>query len=201
MAGPSSRPAGIYREDLMQLVKLIRGAVAAIASVTLSACCLLGADASTALAWSPPAPVASSVVKTTNVPVTMSDGTVLYVDIVRPADSSGNALPGPYPVLLTQTPYNKNGALSFEDDYLVEHGYVQVIADVRGTGSSEGTWDSFGAREQQDGYELAEWTRTQPWSTGSIGLPGTSYSAINQFLTAELQPRGAKTAFPLSRIS
>lgn len=91
-------------------------------------------------------------------------------------------------MLLTQTPYNKNGALSFEDDYLVEHGYVQVIADVRGTGSSEGTWASFGPREQRDGYELAKWTRTQPWSDGTIGLHGTSYGAINQLLTAEQQP-------------
>src|SRR5436305_3467923 len=115
----------------------------------------------------------------------MSGGSVLYVDTVRTADSSGNALPGPHPVLLTQTPYNKNGALSFEDDYLVEHGYVQVIADVRGTGSSEGTWNSFGRREQRDGYELVRWVRRQRWSNGRVGLHGTSYGAINQILTSE----------------
>ena len=152
--------------------------------------------------WTPPAAIAASVAKTTNVPVTMSDGVVLYVDIVQPADSSGKALPGRYPVLLTQTPYNKNTpSLNFEDDYLVEHGYVQVIADARGTGSSEGAWDSFGAREQQDGYELAEWTRTQPWSDGAIGLHGTSYGAINQFLTAEQQPPGVQAAFPIVPMS
>src|SRR5207302_1563769 len=82
----------------------------------------------------PPAAVASAVTKQTNVPVQMSDGAVLYLDVVRPADSSGNPLPGHYPVLLTQTPYNKNAALNFENDYLVEHGYIQVIADARGTG-------------------------------------------------------------------
>ena len=106
--------------------------------------------------WTPPAAIAGAVVKTANVPVRMSDGVVLYVDVIQPADSSGKALPGRYPVLLTQTPYNKNTpSLNFEDDYLVEHGYVQVIADARGTGSSEGSWDSFGPREQQDGYDLA----------------------------------------------
>jgi uncharacterized protein len=153
-------------------------------------------------AWSPPAPIASAVVKTSNVPVTMSDGIVLYVDVIQPADSSGTALPGRYPVLLTQTPYNKNTpSLNFEDDYLVEHGYVQVIADARGTGSSEGAWDSFGPREQEDGYDLAEWTRSQPWSDGRIGLHGTSYGAINQFLTAELQPPGVKAAFPIVPMS
>ena len=109
----------------MQAVKMVRGAILAAGAMTAT----LAAGAATAEAWSPPAPIASSVAKTTNVPVTMSDGTVLYVDVVRPADSSGHALRGRYPVLLTQTPYNKNGALSFEDDYLVEHGYVQVIAE------------------------------------------------------------------------
>jgi hypothetical protein len=153
-------------------------------------------------AWSPPPAIATAVVKTTNLPVTMSDGVVLYADVIQPADSNGKALPGRFPVLLTQTPYNKNTpSLNFEDDYLVEHGYVQVIADARGTGSSEGAWDSFGAREQQDGYELAEWTRTQPWSNGAIGLHGTSYGAINQFLTAELQPPGVKAAFPIVPMS
>ena len=179
---------------------LRRAALAAIVAI-----CTFGLGmtlASQALAWTPPPAIASSVVKTTNVPVTMSDGTVLYLDIVQPADSGGNPLPGRYPVLLTQTPYNKNTpSLNFEDDYLVEHGYVQVIADVRGTGSSEGTWNSFGPREQQDGYELAEWTRSQPWSDGSIGLHGTSYGAINQFLTAELAPPGVKAAFPIVPMS
>ena len=171
-------------------------------SVALAVVWLLGAATTPALAWTPPPPIASSVVKTSNVPVRMSDGTVLYVDIVQPADSSGNPLHGRYPVLLTQTPYNKNSpSLNFEDDYLVEHGYVQVIADVRGTGASEGTWDSFGPREQQDGYDLAEWTRTQPWSDGSIGLHGTSYGALNQFLTAEQQPPGVKAAFPIVPMS
>jgi putative CocE/NonD family hydrolase len=146
--------------------------------------------------------VAQSVVKTANVPVTMSDGTVLYVDVIRPAGSNGRALRRRLPVLLTQTPYNKNTpSLNFEDDYLVEHGYVQVIADVRGTGSSEGTWDSFGQREQRDGYQLAKWTRRQPWSDGRIGLHGTSYGAINQFLTAEQDPPGVRAAFPIVPMS
>ena len=169
--------------------------IAAVAAAVL-------ATAPSAFAWSPPAAIASSVAKTTNVPVLMSDGVTLFVDVIQPADSSGNALPGRFPVLLTQTPYNKNTpSLNFEDDYLVEHGYVQVIADVRGTGSSEGTWDSFGAREQRDGYELAEWTRTQAWSDGSVGLHGTSYGAINQFLTAEQDPPGVKAAFPIVPMS
>jgi putative CocE/NonD family hydrolase len=171
-------------------------------ALSAAALALTLAGAPSALAWKPPRAIASSVVKTTNVPVTMSDGIVLYADVVRPANSKGQALRGRFPVLLTQTPYNKNTPdLNFQDNYLVEHGYVQVIADVRGTGSSEGTWDSFGPREQRDGYDLAEWARRQPWSDGSIGLHGTSYGAINQFLTAEQDPPGVKAAFPIVPMS
>ena len=182
-------------------LKRTRRALTAVAVVSATSAGALVA-APSALAWKPPRPIASSVVKTANVPVTMSDGTVLYVDVIRPAGSNGQALRRRLPVLLTQTPYNKNTpSLNFEDDYLVEHGYVQVIADVRGTGSSEGTWDSFGPREQRDGYQLAEWTRRQSWSNGKIGLHGTSYGAINQFLTAEQDPPGVRAAFPIVPMS
>jgi putative CocE/NonD family hydrolase len=182
-------------------LELIRRVLTAIAALAAGLAALLGTTAS-ALAWTPPPPVAKAVVKTANIPVRMSDGIVLYVDVIRPAGSNGKALSGRFPVLLTQTPYNKNTpSLNFENDYLVEHGYVQVIADVRGTGSSEGTWDSFGPREQRDGYELAEWARRQPWSDGKIGLHGTSYGAINQFLTAEQNPPGVKAAFPIVPMS
>ncbi|MEA2625748.1 MAG: uncharacterized protein QOD06_1793 [Candidatus Binatota bacterium] len=81
------------------------------------------------------------------------------------------------------------------------HGYVQVIVEVRGTGSSEGTWDPFGTREQIDGKELVEWAAAQPWSNGSVALHGTSYGAINQLLTAAQQPKGLKALFPIVPMS
>ena len=43
----------------------------------------------------------------TNVAVPMRDGTILYADIYRPEG------PGPYPVLLQRTPYDKTMPLSF----------------------------------------------------------------------------------------
>lgn len=54
----------------MQLIKLIRGTLVATVGMTA----VLGAGAATADAWSPSQPTASSVAKTTNVPVAMSDG-------------------------------------------------------------------------------------------------------------------------------
>src|SRR5439155_3976872 len=146
-------------------------------------------------------PATYGVSTTYDVPVKMSDGVTLYVNVYRPADKGGDPAKGRFPVILTQTPYNKNGALSFENDYLVQRGYVQVISDVRGTGSSEGNWDSFGMREQKDGAELVRWTEKQSWSNGEVGLYGISYGAINQLFTAEQDPPSVKAEFPIVPMS
>jgi putative CocE/NonD family hydrolase len=132
--------------------------------------------------------------------VTMSDGTVLRVNVYRPAKADGTPVAKRLPVILTQTPYNKTAPqLGFRNDYLVQRGYVQVVADVRGTGSSQGTWESFGSREQQDGAELVRWAHSsaRPWSNGDVGLWGISYAAINQFFTAAQHPAGLKAMFPI----
>jgi putative CocE/NonD family hydrolase len=145
-------------------------------------------------------------VTTRDVRLPMSDGTRLSADITFPAGSDGKAAAGRFPVVLTQTPYNKNG-ISFAAGSLVQHGYVQVVAETRGTGSSEGIWDSFGTREQLDGAELVEWAAAQPWSSGDVVLHGTSYGAINQFFTAAAYERahpGARTVkalFPIVPMS
>jgi putative CocE/NonD family hydrolase len=103
-------------------------------------------------------------------------------------------------VVLTQTPYNKaDPAIPAAETYLVQRGYVQVITDVRGTGGSQGTWDSFGTREQRDGAEIVEWTASpqRSWSDGKVATFGASYMAINQLFTAAQHPRGLKAAFPI----
>jgi putative CocE/NonD family hydrolase len=182
------------------LVTALSVAIATGASAAAQASPLWGS-------WSPPAAQYPGVVVQENVPITMSDGVVLFANIVAPADASSNQAPGQFPVLLTITPYNKdlgNGKLkgggglgAAEDDYLVEHGYIQVIVDARGTGSSEGQWDALGTREQQDGAELVKWSAEQPWSDGSVGMHGKSYMAINQLLTAASQPPALKSIFPI----
>ena len=42
-----------------------------------------------------------------DVALTMRDGVVLRADVRRPADASGSPATGRFPVVLTQTPYNK----------------------------------------------------------------------------------------------
>ncbi len=147
-----------------------------------------------------PRPARYAVHVTTDVPIRMSDGVVLRANVYRPAKADGTPVRGRFPVVLTQTPYNKETPrVGFRNDYLVRRGYVQVVADVRGTGSSAGSWDSFGSREQRDGFELVRWahSRNRPWSNGRVGLWGVSYAAINQFLTAAQRPPGLRAMFPI----
>src|SRR5580704_8514573 len=70
--------------------------------------CAIAAPA--ASAWQPE-PASYGIGSRTNVPVTMSDGTVLSVNVYYPADPhTGQPAPGPFPVILTQTPYGKDDA-------------------------------------------------------------------------------------------
>ncbi|NDK88508.1 CocE/NonD family hydrolase [Gordonia desulfuricans] len=71
---------------------------------------------------------------------------------------------------------------------LVRSGYVQVVVDVRGTGSSEGKWQILGEREQQDSVEIISWAAGQDWCNGKVGLAGWSYSAINSLQAADKRP-------------
>jgi putative CocE/NonD family hydrolase len=138
-----------------------------------------------------PVPAVYGVHKTSNVPVVMRDGVTLRVDVYRPADlRTGEPAPGPFPVLLAQTPYGKSdGSQGGHSAYLVERGYIQVVADVRGKGYSEGVWDFNGPAETADGAELVWWSSRLPGSTGEVGLYGASYLGIIQFhVAAEVGP-------------
>jgi putative CocE/NonD family hydrolase len=136
-------------------------------------------------------PARYGVITQNDVPITMRDGIVLRGNVYRPNK------PGRYPVIITQTPYNKTGPLASADTYLVTRGYVHVVVDVRGTGASQGSWDSFGPSEQKDGTEIVAWARHRSWSTGRIGLFGASYMAITQLVTAAQRPPGLKAIFPI----
>ena len=53
--------------------------------------------------------------------------------------------------------------------YFARHGYVFVLVDTRGRGSSGGTFDPF-AQEARDGYDLVEWLGRQSWSNGKVAM-------------------------------
>ena len=86
----------------------------------------------------------------------LSDGTRLTADVYLPAGK-----PGPWPVLLERTPYNKLGAaLVLSAKYFAGHGYAVVLQDVRGRFESEGEFYPFG-NEGPDGVETLAWVRAQ----------------------------------------
>ena len=154
-------------------------------------------------AWQPRPEDYPKTVTQSDVPVRMSDGTVLRADVVRPADAAGKAVETKLPVLVTITAYNKTvlstgggGLAGGDPKYLVKRGYVQVTVDARGTGSSRGQWNAFGARENKDSGEIMEWAHAQPWSNGITGMSGPSYMGIAQLWAASAKPTGLKAIFP-----
>jgi putative CocE/NonD family hydrolase len=136
----------------------------------------------------------------------MSDGTVLRADLYFPT-TAGTSTPanGLFPVLLQQTPYGKafvvdaSAIANTNVDYLVDRGYIVVIADVRGTGDSGGTFDLFDPVQSTDGATLARWAAHLAQSNGEVGLFGESYMGINQFQTVQAAGSGSpiKAMFPI----
>jgi predicted acyl esterase len=148
-----------------------------------------------------------------DVRIPMRDGVRLAADIYRPQTD------GKVPGLLALSPYGKelqalsltlppqarpsvlwNGAIEAGDiRAVVGHGYGHVIADVRGTGDSEGelcgNYDLGGHGEGKDVYDLVEWMAQQPWCDGNIGMIGISYFATVQVMGAAESPPHLKAIF------
>jgi uncharacterized protein len=116
------------------------------------------------------------VTVTRDVMVTMRDGVKLATDIYRPA---GN---GKLPVLMTRTPYNKEGGAGEARTYAAA-GYAVVVQDVRGRYKSEGRWIPI-KDDPQDGFDTAKWIGQQPWFGGGIGTYGSSYNGATQHALA-----------------
>jgi len=114
------------------------------------------------------------------VPVKMRDGVTLRADICHPKAD------GKFPVLLTRTPYDKNGEVAFCLK-AATRGYVVVAQDVRGRYASEGDWYPF-KYESKDGYDTVEWAAALPYSNGKVGMFGGSYVGATQYLAAIAQP-------------
>ncbi|MCW2967680.1 MAG: hydrolase, CocE/NonD family [Solirubrobacteraceae bacterium] len=127
-----------------------------------------------------------------NVPITMSDGAVMRANIWLPSQSGAK-----FPTVLTVSGYNKDatnptgqscsgsGGLATADTALADKGYAVMLIDDRGTGASQGKWDSWGERTQLDYQDELDWIQKQPWSDGSVATTGGSYMGITSLLVAE----------------
>lgn len=164
------------------------------------------APASTAAnsGWKPRPEQYAGTSVTKDLAIPMSDGVKLRGDLTLPADASGKAATGRFPVVVTITAYNKtviaggfgSTLAGAEPAYLVKRGYAQLTVDARGTGSSEGSWGAFSARENKDAGEVMTWAHSQPWSSGSTAMTGASYMGISQIFAASAKPAGLKAIFP-----
>ena len=123
---------------------------------------------------------AADIIIERNVAMQTRDGVTLRADIYRPAGD------GPFFVLLTRTPYNKETYANFARK-AAARGYMVVAQDVRGRFASEGEWYTF-KHEINDGYDTVEWAAALPHSNGKVGMFSGSYVGATQWLAAIGQP-------------
>ena len=120
------------------------------------------------------------------------DGVRLDADVYYPQAS------GRYPVLLMRQPYGRRIASTVtyaHPAWYAAQGYIVVIQDVRGRGSSEGGFDPL-AHEGDDGRDTLDWAAGLPGCDGNIGMYGFSYQGATQLLAAASGHPALKTICP-----
>ncbi|EDZ91968.1 MULTISPECIES: CocE/NonD family hydrolase [Oscillatoriales] len=120
------------------------------------------------------------------------DGVRLDADIYRPSG------PGKFPVLLMRQPYGRAIASTVvyaHPQWYAQQGYIVVIQDVRGRGTSEGVFQLF-AHELEDGLDTVNWAANLPHSNGYVGMYGFSYQGMTQIYAASGYPQALKTLCP-----
>lgn len=120
------------------------------------------------------------------------DGVRLDADVYRP-DAEGE-----FPVLLMRQPYGRAIASTVvyaHPIWYAARGYIVVIQDVRGRGTSQGEFKLF-AREIEDGEDAVNWAAALPGSTGQVGMYGFSYQGMTQLYAAAAKPPALKTICP-----
>jgi predicted acyl esterase len=121
----------------------------------------------------------------------MRDGTKLAANVFLPEGK------GPWPVIVTRTPYLKDGKMFAKPDTAIrftQAGYAYVVQDVRGKGRSNGFYDAF-ANDIEDGYDTVEALAAEPWSDGKVGITGGSAMGITSNLAAVSAPPHLKAAY------
>jgi putative CocE/NonD family hydrolase len=120
------------------------------------------------------------------------DGVRLDADVYHPPQ------PGTYPVLLMRQPYGRAIASTIcyaHPTWYAARGYIVVIQDVRGRGTSEGTFRLF-ADDADDGADAIAWAAQLPGASGAVGMYGFSYQGTNQLLAAAQAPPALKAIAP-----
>ncbi len=142
---------------------------------------------------------AQRITKYVPIDIPVRDGKTLAADLYALDTTAAK------PVVLIQTPYNKNyyrlminippqaGGAPFPYDSL---NYNYVIVDWRGFYGSKSA-DVPGYDRGLDGYDIVEWIARRPWSNGKIGTWGPSALGAIQFQTAKHHPPHLVCCVPL----
>ena len=120
------------------------------------------------------------------------DGVRLDADIYYP-DAEGE-----FGVLLMRQPYGRAIASTVvyaHPTWYCAQGYIVVIQDVRGRGTSQGEFRLF-VNETEDGEDTVNWAAALPGSNAKVGMYGFSYQAMTQLYAATTQPPALKTICP-----
>lgn len=120
------------------------------------------------------------------------DGIRLDADIYRPDTEEK------LPVLLMRQPYGRAIASTVvyaHPKWYAQQGYIVVIQDVRGRGTSEGKFKLF-THEIEDGLDTINWVANFPHSNGQVGMYGFSYQGLTQVYAASNHPKALKTICP-----
>jgi uncharacterized protein len=120
------------------------------------------------------------------------DGCRLDADVYHPEGD------GPWPVLLMRQPYGRALASTVvyaHPTWYAAQGYIVVIQDVRGRGSSEGEFRLF-ETEINDGADAVNWAAQLSGSNGRVGMYGFSYQGMTQLYAAVEQPAALKALCP-----
>jgi uncharacterized protein len=120
-----------------------------------------------------------------NVRIPLHDGSTLSADLTLPESL-------PAPAVVTRTPYGKTGETqSKRAATFAAAGYAFVIADVRGRGDSDGSFEPY-RNDGRDGAEVIAWAADQDWCDGRVATHGASYGGRIQWLTALERPPALK---------
>lgn len=110
--------------------------------------------------------------------VSMRDDVRIALDLVLPEGLPQGAR---VPTILVMTRYWRAGegeGPNATQAFFTRQGYAVVWGDSRGTGASFGVWPHHRSRDETlDFGEIMDWIVAQPWSDGTIGGWGSSYTA------------------------
>jgi len=125
----------------------------------------------------------------------MKDGVRLAVTYYRPVPRAAGER---FPVLFEFLPYRKDdggyiGVYSLYT-YFVRRGYILARVDIRGTGSSEGTFPlrEYSEQELDDAVEAIGQLARLPGSNGRVGMWGISWGGFNAIQVAMRRPPALK---------